>query len=271
MIIGDYEFDFKETHVVGVLNVTPDSFSDGGNFFSAKKAIARAKQMIKQGATIIDLGGESTKPGSDSISEKEELNRVLPVIKALFGKISVPISIDSCKPGVVAKCLEAGASLVNDVTGLRDTKMVDVVAKHNVPVIIMHMQGNPRDMQKNPSYKDVVEDIVDFFTDRIKTAEKKGIHDIILDPGIGFGKTVEHNLQILNRLGEFCRLERPIMVGSSRKSFIGKLTGAEVDKRLPGTIASVAISIMHGADLVRVHDVEECRQAAMITDAIKNA
>ena len=254
---------------MGILNVTPDSFSDGGKFYEVDDAVKHAKEMVDAGADIIDVGGESTKPGSDPVSEGEELERVLPVIEKLV-ELKIPISIDSYKPGVVDACLSAGASMVNDVTGLRNEEMVKVVKKHRVPVVIMHMLGDPKTMQDNPVYKDVVKEIHSFLKDRVGVAKKAGIDEVIVDPGIGFGKTVEHNLEILKRLDEFSDLGR-VLVGVSRKSFIGEITNKEVDDRLAGTLGAVAVSVLNGASIVRVHDVKECREAISIVEEIKNS
>jgi len=268
---GNYELKFDKTIIMGVLNVTPDSFSDGGFFFDAGKAIEHAKQMVKDGAQIIDVGGESTRPYSSAVSEKEELRRIKPVIEILLKEINVPISVDTCKPKVAEECLKLGAHMLNDITGLTNKKMLDVAKKYRVPVIIMHMKGKPKTMQKNPKYKNAVNEIKLFLKKRIISARRAGIKDVIIDPGIGFGKATEHNLQILKRLNEFKELKCPIMIGTSRKTFIGKINNTGADERLPGTIASVAIAIMNGANIVRVHDVRECRMAAEIADAVRCA
>ena len=210
----------NKTLIMGILNVAPDSFSDGGLFVDVNKAVEHAKQMVVEGADIIDIGGESSRPGSDSVSEEEELRRVEPVIRRLIKEIQVPISIDTYKPLVAKKCLKLGVNLVNDITGLRNKEMINVVTKYNVPVIIMHMKGDPKNMQQNPVYQDVIKEIKDFLSERIVEAKKAGIKDIIIDPGIGFGKTTEHNLQILKRLNEFKDLGCPILVGPSRKSLL---------------------------------------------------
>lgn len=270
MKIGKYELEFNRTIIMGVLNVTPDSFYDGGLFFDFDKAIEHAKQMVNDSAQIIDVGGESTRPGSEPISEEEELRRVKPVIERLV-KFNALISIDTYKPRVAEECLKLGAHLVNDITGLRNKEMIEVVAKHKVPVAVMHMKGTPKNMQKNPTYNDVVKEIKEFLSDRIVEARKAGIKDIIIDPGIGFGKTTEHNLQILKRLNEFKELECPILVGPSRKSFIGNISNLPVNERIEGTLAAVTIAIMNGANIVRVHDVKECKRAVQIADAIRCA
>ncbi len=256
---------------MGVLNVTPDSFSDGGDFFDAEKAVAHAKQMILDGADIIDIGGESSRPGSDPVSAEEELQRVLPVIKQLRAASDIFISIDTYKPEVARACLEAGVNMVNDISGLADDEVAAVVAEYDVPVIIMHMRGMPKTMQEQPVYKNVVEEIKQFFSERIEKARAFGIKEIILDPGIGFGKTLEHNLLILKNLSQFLEFGYPLLVGTSRKSFIGKITGQNVDNRIEGTIASGTAAILYGARIIRVHDIKELKAAAQVTDAIKNA
>lgn len=263
-------FNLNKTLIMGILNVTPDSFSDGGLFLDVDKAVKHAKQMVKDGADIIDIGGESTRPGSGSVSEEKELKRIKPVIKRLLKEVDVSISIDTYKPKVAEECLDLGAHLINDITGLRNEEMIDVVAKYKVPVVIMHMKGEPKNMQQNPTYNDVVKDIKKFLSEKISEAKKEGIKDIIIDPGIGFGKTTEHNLQILKRLSKFKDLKCPILVGPSRKSFIGNSSGVPVNERLEGTLAAISIAVMNGASIVRVHDVKECKRAIQIADAIKH-
>jgi dihydropteroate synthase len=261
----------NKTTIMGILNVTPDSFSDGGEFLSVERAVEHALTMIEEGTDIIDIGGESTKPGSEPVSEKEELNRVMPVIERLVQKTSIPISIDTYKPAVAEAALKAGAKILNDVTGLTNPRMVAVATKFKCPVVIMHMQGAPKTMQTNPHYNNVIDEIKTFFKEQIANAKAAGITDIILDPGIGFGKTLEHNLIILKRLREFTDLSYPLLVGPSRKSFIGKLTGdASASDRLEGTLASIVTARLNGASIVRVHDVLACRRALQVTDAILN-
>jgi len=263
---------FEHTCVMGVLNVTPDSFSDGGRFFDKTKAVKRALTIVREGADIIDIGGESTRPGSGGISAKRELARVIPVISAVSKKTRIPISIDTMKAEVAEEAIRAGAAIVNDVSGLKyDKNMASVVARHGASLIIMHMKGTPGDMQLRPRYKDVVKDIIGDLKISLKMAESAGVADqkIIIDPGIGFGKTFEHNLEILNRLEEFIELKRPICIGASRKSFIGKALGIkDPGGRLIGTIAASVIAIMKGASLIRVHDVKEAVQAARMADSI---
>jgi dihydropteroate synthase len=264
----------KKTYIMGVLNVTPDSFSDGGLFFSEKKAIEHALRLIEDGADIIDIGGESTRPGSEPVSVEEEIRRTIPVIKAISREIKVPISIDTYKSEVAKHALDAGASIVNDISGLRfDPEMPKVVSEYKVPVIIMHIKGRPKDMQQNPVYEALIPEIMDYLRISIRLANKFGIPDdkIIIDPGIGFGKTFEHNLEIIKNLKEFTLLGKPIAVGVSRKAFIGKILGdVPPSERLEGTAAAVAISIFNGANIVRVHDVKEMARVAKVADAIKN-
>lgn len=256
---------------MGVLNVTPDSFSDGGSYFGdRKKAIDHAKRMVAEGADIIDIGGESSRPGALPISEKEELRRILPLVEELAGSISVPISIDTTKSEVADACLRAGARMLNDITGLENSDMRTVAAAHDVPVVIMHMQGSPQTMQAHPHYDDIMSKLTSFFIERIAWAKNAGINQIILDPGIGFGKTLEHNLTILRGLKAFSRLGYPLLVGTSRKGFLGILSKTDVHERLEATIASVVFASIHGATIVRVHDIAPCRRALDIIDALKN-
>jgi len=269
IVCREHTLRFEKTLIMGILNVTPDSFSDGGLFDTFDAAVAHAKQMVSDGADIIDIGGESSRPGSEPLSEKEELARILPVVTRLLQKLSVPISIDTYKPHVADVCLKAGAHLINDITGLTNQKMRTVVADHAVPVVMMHMRGTPKNMQQNPIYQDVLGEINTFFQTQISLAQKAGIHQIIIDPGIGFGKTLEHNLQILRHLDAFTTLGHPLLVGPSRKSFIGTITGRPANERLEGTIAAMTIAIMNGANIVRVHDVKECKRAIQVVDAIR--
>ena len=265
----------KETLVMGIVNVTPDSFSDGGEFYSSKDAIAHAFKLINEGADIIDIGGESTRPGATEISSSDELKRVIPVIQGIrSNNPDILISIDTTKAIVAKEAVEVGANIINDVSGLSfDSQMPMTVASLNVPIIIMHMKGNPRNMQKNPEYKDLIDEILNYFKERIKIATKAGIDRemIILDPGIGFGKTVEHNFQILSKLNKFNKLELPLLIGPSRKSFIGLTLNLSPEDRVDGTAATVAIGVNNGARIVRVHDVEKMKRVVMITDRIRNA
>jgi len=260
----------KKTYIMGVLNVTPDSFSDGGKYNSVEKAIWRAKEMIDQGADIIDVGGESTRPNAPKISIDEELQRVIPVIEQI-SKFTPIISIDSSKAKVVEKAIEAGASIVNDIYGLQnDKQMAKVVAKNNCMVVIMHIKGTPQNMQDSPNYNDLINEMTDYFRESISIAKNAGIagKNIILDPGIGFGKTVNDNLEIIRNISKFKKFGYPVMLGASRKSFIGKITGAEVNDRLAGSIAAISVGIINGVDIVRVHDVKETKQAIKILDGI---
>ena len=261
----------ERTLIMGILNVTPDSFYDGGMYLDTETAYARAKRLIEEGADIIDIGGESTRPGSDSVSIDTELNRILPILERLERNVTVPVSIDTTKAEVARQALEHGAGIVNDISALRnDPEMVEIIAEYNVPIVIMHMKGDPVGMQVNPYYKDVISEIKVFLKERIEWAVNHGIKEenIIVDPGIGFGKLPEHNLEILQRLNEFKELDRPILVGPSRKSFIGKILNADPEERLMGTAASVAVSVSNGADIVRVHDIKEMRQVVEVVQAI---
>ncbi len=260
------------THVMGVLNVTPDSFFDGGKYFDPDRAFERALEIEEEGADLIDIGGESTRPGSDPVEVSEEMRRVIPLIERLNGKISIPISIDTKKSEVAEAAIQAGASIVNDVSGLRsDPAMVSVVVKYNVPVVIMHMKGTPKTMQNNPTYENIIGEIYDYLAEAIQMAVKAGIpkEKIIVDPGIGFGKRWEDNFVILGRLKTFLNLMCPILVGVSRKSFIGWALDLPEEKRLMGTAGAVAASVMNGAHIVRVHDVKEMVQVVRIVDHIK--
>lgn len=256
--------------VMGVLNVTPDSFSDGGEFFTSEAAIAHAKKMAEEGTDIIDIGGESTRPGSVRISAQEELSRVIPVIDVLLKELNIPLSIDTTKPEVAEECLRRGVHILNDVTGLRNKEMVRVAATYNVPTIVMHMQGTLETMQIHPSYTNVVEDIKIYLGKQAQKAKEAGITYIIIDPGIGFGKTLEHNLAIIKHLQEFKTLGYPLLIGPSRKTFIGKILNAEPDNRLEGTLAAVTACVLNGADIIRVHDVKTCKRAIQIAHAIRN-
>ena len=280
---GKHRLDLgKRTCIMGVLNITPDSFSDGGKFFSLDVAVAQGYKLFEDGADILDIGGESTRPFSDPVSEEEEIRRVVLVIEKLSKRIPIPISIDTTKAGVAEQAIKAGASMINDVSSLRfDPKMASIAVDYAVPVILMHMLGNPKTMQIEPVYDDLIGEIKAFFENAMNYAENKGISrsKIIIDPGIGFGKTVGHNLLLIQRLHEFKTLKVPIMIGTSRKAFIRKLlknnTGEEINADAAivesGTQASVAAAILNGAHLVRVHNVANTLATVKITDAIKNA
>lgn len=261
-----------KTKIMGILNVTPDSFYDGGKYLDVKKAVEHTIEISKY-ADIIDIGGESSRPGAEQVSAEIELKRVIPVIKEISKRIDVKISIDTTKSIVAEEAINTGASIINDISGLRfDEKMADVAAKYNVNVVLMHMKGTPKTMQLNPYYDDVIGEILSFLKERIDFAVAKGIkkEKIIIDPGIGFGKRVEDNLNIIKNLSKFKILNCPILIGTSRKSFIGALTNTPPEERLEGTIASNVIAIMNGADIVRVHDVKEMYKAIRIADAVKN-
>jgi dihydropteroate synthase len=257
--------------LMGVVNVTPDSFSDGGEFLDPERAIAHGRKLAGEGADVLDVGGESTRPGAEAVSAGEELRRVRPVVEALAADGGPAVSIDTSKSAVAAAALDAGATIVNDVTALRaDPDLAALCAERDSELILMHMLGDPRTMQENPTYDDVVDEVRTFLAERIEYAVSAGIDEerIWVDPGIGFGKTVDHNLELHRRLGELAELGRPIAFGSSRKTFIGKLTGAEVDRRLGGTIASNVIAYANGARMLRVHDVSPMRQALTVAEAV---
>lgn len=280
---GKHRLDFgKRTCIMGVLNVTPDSFSDGGKFFTFDDAVAQGYKLFEDGADILDIGGESTRPFSNPVSEEEEILRVVPVIEKLSKHIPIPISIDTTKAGVAEQAIKAGAAMINDVSSLSfDPKMANVAVDYGVPVVLMHMLGNPKTMQMEPFYDDLIGEIKTFFENAIDQAENKGISrlKIIIDPGIGFGKTVGHNLLLIQRLQEFKTLKVPIMIGTSRKAFIRNLLkdntveeiNADSAMTESGTQASVAAAILNGAHIIRVHDVANTRVTVKTIDAIKNA
>jgi dihydropteroate synthase len=273
-------FNFgKKTYIMGILNITPDSFSDGIKFFKIEDATAQAIKMEKEGADIIDIGGESTRPGAVCISKDEEIRRVIPVIEELVDKINIPLSIDTYKSDVAMKALDLGASMVNDVTALQgDKQLENIVAKYDVPICLMHMKGSPQNMQKKPVYNDVIKEIHDFLKERAEYAMSHDIKkkNIIIDPGLGFGKRtglgIEDNCEILHRLGNFKNLGFPILVGPSRKTFIGNVCGGKhqlpVTDRLEGSLAAACVAVLNGADIVRVHDVKETRRCIDIVDCI---
>ncbi|MFA5352985.1 MAG: dihydropteroate synthase [Thermodesulfovibrionales bacterium] len=260
---------------MAVLNVTPDSFSDGGLFFDKSRAVEQAHRLVEEGADILDIGGESTRPGSDPVSSEEELRRTIPVIEAIAGEIPVPISIDTYKADVAERALEAGAAMVNDISGLRfDPEMAGVVARYAVPLCVMHTGGRPKEMQQNPQYEALIPEVLASLRESVRMAEDAGIASdkIIIDPGIGFGKTFLHNLEIIRNLREFTALGRPILMGVSRKAFIGKILGdLPAGERIEGTAAAVAIAIFNGANIVRVHDLKEMARVARVADAITQA
>jgi len=257
--------------IMGIVNVTPDSFSDGGRFLRAEAAIEHGVRMVEEGAAILDIGGESTRPGADAVDASEEIDRVIPVIEGLVNaEVAASISIDTSKAQVAERALAAGATTVNDVTALGDPEMAGVCARAEAQVILMHMKGTPRTMQADPTYDDVVAEVSEFLAERVAVALEAGIakERILVDPGIGFGKTVDHNLELIERLGELKALDRPIVFGASRKSFIGKIGGGEAADRLGGTVAANVIALERGADVLRVHDVAPAREAMLVAEAI---
>lgn len=262
----------RRSHIMGIINLTPDSFSGDGLYGRVKNIVEYAEQLIRDGADIIDIGGESSRPGAKPVGLKEELNRVIPAIKDLAKKIKTPISIDTYKPEVAEAALKNGASIVNDITGLKNDRMLKVISKNKSGAVAMHMKSNPRVMQKNPVYNNLVDEIIDYLTQTIDRAKQAGINQdkLIIDPGIGFGKTLEHNLEILKRLNEFKILGQPILVGPSRKSFIGKVLRTKPEERIFGTVASCVLACHNGANIVRVHDVKAVSQALKIADTINN-
>ncbi|HEX5374786.1 MAG TPA: dihydropteroate synthase, partial [Solirubrobacterales bacterium] len=255
--------------LMGIVNVTPDSFSDGGRYLDAGAAIAHGEELVRDGADVLDVGGESTRPGAEPVDAGEELRRVLPVVEGLASGATV--SIDTSKAAVAAAAIDVGASIVNDVTALQgDPEMASLCAERGVGVVLMHMPGSPRTMQDDPRYEDVVDDVKAFLAERLEFAVSQGVDEerIWLDPGIGFGKTLEHNLELLRRLGELRGLGRPLVIGTSRKSFIGGIDGSGVEDRLGGTIASSVLAAAEGADVLRVHDVAEMGQAVRVAEAV---
>lgn len=257
--------------VMGILNVTPDSFSDGGRFADVDSALAHARRMVHEGADLLDIGGESTRPGAEPVSAEDEAARVVPVIEAIRAELDVPISIDTMKAGVMTAAVAAGAGMINDVNGLRDAEALKAAAGLGVPVCVMHMQGTPRSMQKNPEYTDVTEDLLAFFRERIATCMSAGIpaEHLILDPGFGFGKSLDHNLQLLNELERFGTLGHPLLIGISRKSMLGKITGREqADQRLAASITAAVLAAQKGATILRVHDVAETVDAVRVLKAV---
>jgi dihydropteroate synthase len=271
--IGGQRFDLSdETLIMGVVNITPDSFSDGGKFFSFEKAVTGAHEMAAAGAHIIDIGGESTRPGSDPVPLDEELERVIPVIEKIRETSDIPISIDTYKSAVAKKALSMGASMVNDISGLNyDPDMAHLVAESRVPLIVMHIKGTPKNMQKDPTYDDLLAEIIDTLSESVNSATGAGIarEKIIVDPGIGFGKTWDDNLKIIRQIRDFYVLGHPVLIGASRKAFIGGITGKDAPLRLWGSIGIAACATIGGAHLVRVHDVEETRDAVLAADAVR--
>ena len=269
----DFEWTFpRPALVMGVLNVTPDSFSDGGAFFSVDAAVERALELEADGADILDVGGESTRPGAETVSDTEELRRVIPVLEKLAGRIKIPISVDTVKPDVARAALDAGASIINDVAANRkDPRMREVVAERKAGYVLMHMQGTPQTMQKNPVYGNVVDEVKQFLAEQLTTLAAHGVsrEQVILDVGIGFGKTLEHNLQLLASLKSFTKEERPLLLGVSRKAFIGQVTGVRnAVERLPWSLACACWGVVSGVNIIRAHDVAPTRQAIRMTEAL---
>lgn len=257
---------------MGILNVTPDSFSDGGRYLSADGAVARGLEMVREGADFIDVGGESTRPGAAPVSESVETRRVLPVVEGLVKRAGVPVSIDTRKPAVARRCLEAGAGIVNDVGGLREPGMAETAADHGAAVVVMHMRGTPSTMQSDTSYADVVSEVRRYLERQAGLARRAGIREVAVDPGLGFGKTAQQNFRLLAGLRSIGEAGYPVLIGPSRKSFLGSLaSGLPVSERLEGTLAAVAAGVMNGAQIVRVHDVGPCRRLLDVLDAVSEA
>lgn len=273
---GDIEYNlFERTHLMGILNITPDSFSDGGKYFDGKVLMSRviddALKMQTEGADFIDVGGESTRPGSEPVSIDEELERVIPVISELKKKLKIPVSVDTYKHEVAEEALKAGAVIVNDISGFKyDIENAEVTAEYDATCILMHIKGTPKDMQSNPEYENVVDEVYNYLKESADIAKSFGIKQIITDPGIGFGKTLEHNLELIKELKRFRNLGYPVLIGVSNKSFIDKITSSKVSERLEGTIAANTAAILNGANIIRVHDVNANKKASLIADRILN-
>ena len=268
---GKFQLDLTTPRVMGIVNVTPDSFSDGGKFAATNLAVEHALKLVEEGADILDIGGESTRPNATPVSLQEELDRVIPVIEALVKQVSIPISIDTYKPQVMQAAIAAGASMVNDVRALQEENALQIVAKSIIGVCLMHMQGTPQTMQQNPQYHDVVNDVKAFLAARLQASIHEGVakNRILLDPGFGFGKTRQHNISLLQNLESFVDLGQPLLVGLSRKSVLGQVTGNDVDARLYASIAASVIATMKGAKILRVHDVKATVEALKVVSAIQ--
>jgi dihydropteroate synthase len=269
---GSIEYDLaSRTYIMGILNVTPDSFSDGGKYLDFEKAVVQGLKLVEDGADFIDIGGESTRPGSDPVSVEEEIRRVVPVIKELSKSVGIPISIDTYKSDTASAALQSGAVIVNDVSAMTyDANMESIVAKYGASVVLMHMKGAPKTMQENPVYDNVTIEVKQYLVERLLAARKAGIEQVIVDPGIGFGKKFEHNLKILRELKTFASLGYPLLLGPSRKAFLGAILNLPANERIEGTAAVVASAIMNGANIIRVHDVKEMKRVAMVTDVLKS-
>jgi dihydropteroate synthase len=271
LVCGRHALRLDRPRICGIVNVTPDSFSDGGAFFDAARAIAHGLLLVDEGADLIDVGGESTRPGAAPVSAEEEIRRVVPVIEALAAKIEVPISVDTSKPQVMRAAAAAGAGMVNDVRALREDGALEAVAELGVAVCLMHMRGEPASMQEAPHYEEVIEEVHRFLTDRLVACQFAGIDKkrVVVDPGFGFGKTLQHNLALLRALDRFATLGVPLMAGLSRKRMIGELTGRELEQRLHGSVAAALIAVQRGAALVRVHDVAATRDALAVWEGVR--
>ena len=267
---GQFTLDLTSPRVMGILNVTPDSFSDGGHYSQTDIAVKQAYKFIEEGADIIDIGGESTRPNAEPVSLQEELDRVIPVIESLASKIDIPISIDTYKPAVMRAAMAAGASIVNDVKALQEAGAIEAVANADVAVCLMHMQGEPRNMQDDPLYDDVVEDVVTFLLDRVAICEQAGIkkNRLLIDPGFGFGKTRMHNITLIQQLNTLVNTGYPVLVGLSRKSVLGQITGNDIDARLYVSVSAAVVSAINGAKILRVHDVKATVEALKVVTAI---
>lgn len=270
---GDKQLDLSRPAVMGVLNITPDSFSDGGRHLSLDDALARARTMVREGADIIDVGGESTRPGAQAVPLQEELDRVIPVVERIASELPVPISVDTSKPGVMREAVAAGAGLINDVYALRHEGAMDAAAGLDVPVCLMHMQGEPRTMQSDPRYSEVVTEVRDFLADRIEACVGAGLprHRLLADPGFGFGKSLQHNLSLLKHLAAFESLGVPLLVGMSRKTMVGQVLDAPTEERLYGSLAAATLGAWLGAAIVRVHDVGATVDALKMVAAVRAA
>lgn len=271
MTFAGRELDMGLCHVMGIVNVTPDSFSDGGRYNSVDLAVRRAQEMVSDGATFVDVGGESTRPGAAPVSEQEELDRVCPVVEAIAREVDTVISVDTSTPSVIRESARLGAGLINDVRALERDGAVEAAVETGLPVCLMHMKGAPGTMQQNPEYRHVVRDVATYLMDRVRICEAAGIQAerILLDPGFGFGKTLEHNLQLLNALEQLRVLGYPLLVGMSRKTMLGQITGREVSERLPASLAVATISALKGASVIRVHDVRETVDAVKVVKAMQ--
>lgn len=273
LICGDRQLDLSEPVVMGVLNVTPDSFSDGGRFQAPADAREQARRLAAEGAAIIDVGGESTRPGAEPVSEQQELDRVMPVLEALSGEVDAVLSVDTSSPTVMREAAAAGAGLINDVRALRRDGALEAAAETGLPVCLMHMQGEPPTMQNDPRYTDVVAEVRAFLRERLAACERAGIpaERVVLDPGLGFGKTDAHNLRLIAHLGELGVADRPLLVGFSRKGTLGRLLGRDLDERLAGSLAVAVLAAERGARIIRAHDAGETRDVLRVTQAVRNA